>query len=289
MPKVALAQVAAGEDRERNLLAAIDMIRDAAARQAKIICFPEMGFDRFFPQVRADPRYFELAEPVPGPTVERLRRAARDAGIAIVANIFERAAPGEYYDCSPVIDADGALLGLSRMAHIAEAPGFNEKFYYRPGDGEFQVFPTAAGKVGIAICYDRHYPEQLRILALRGCEMLLVPLAAVSREQWGMFEMEMQVASYQNQYFSVVVNRVGKEGDMEFLGRSFVTDPFGKLVARAADGRPDLLLVDLDLEQIEHARRVIPHLRDRRAELYGALAETRLQHTRPTFLPTEKS
>ena len=283
MPKVALAQVAAGEDRETNIRSAIEMIREAAARQARIICFPEMGFDRFFPQVRCDPKYFDLAEPVPGPTVERLRNVARDAGIAIVANVFERAAPGEYYDCSPVINADGALMGLARMAHIAEAPGFNEKYYYRPGDGDFRVFSTSAGKVGIAICYDRHYPEQLRILALRGCEMLMVPLAAISREQWTMFEMEMQVASYQNQYFTVVVNRVGREGDMEFLGRSFVTDPFGQVIARAADGRPDLLLVDIDLEQIERARRVIPHLRDRRAELYGALAETKLQHTKPSF------
>lgn len=274
MTRVALAQLVTTEDRGANIDAAIEAIRDAARQGASLICFPEMGFDRFFPQHRADPRYFDLAEAVPGPTVHRLQEVAREAGIAIVANLFERASPGEYYDCSPVIDADGTYLGLSRMVHIAEAPMFNEKFYYRPGDGSFPVYQTRAARVGIAICYDRHYPEQLRILTLRGCEILAVPLAAVSREQWPMFEMEMQVASFQNQIFSMVVNRVGREGDMSFVGRSFVTDPFGNVIARAADGVPELLLVDLDLEQIDRARRVIPHLRDRRAELYGPIAST---------------
>jgi beta-ureidopropionase len=232
-----------------------------------------MGFSHFFPRFRADPSFFDWAEPIPGPTVDRLSEAASKAGIVVVANIFERVSPGEYYDCSPVIDADGRLLGSTRMVHIAEAPLFNEKFYYRPGTGDFSVFPSRAGPLGVAICYDRHYPEQLRILALRGCEILLVPLAAISREQWPMFEMELQVASFQNQYFSVVVNRAGAEGEMEFIGRSFVTDPFGMVIARAADGLPDLLLVDLDMQQIERARRVIPHFRDRRAELYGPVSE----------------
>lgn len=270
--KVALAQLAAADDREANRVAALEAIERAARAGAALVVFPEMGFDRFFPQYRADPRYFDWAEPIPGPTVLRLQAAARRHRIAIVANIFERAAPGEYYDASPVIDADGRLLGRSRMAHIAEAPHFNEKFYYRPGDGEFAVFESAAGRLGVAICYDRHYPEQLRILALRGCEILTVPLAAVSREQWPIFEMEMQVASFQNQMWSVVVNRVGREDEMTFVGRSFVVDPYGRVVARAADGVPDLLVVDIDASVIDAARRVIPHFRDRRPELYAPVA-----------------
>lgn len=273
--RIALAQMAIGEDRHANRARAVEMVAEAAARGAALVVFAEMGFDPFFPRHRADPRYFDWAETIPGPTVEALQDAARAHRIAILPNIFERAGPGEYYDCSPVIDADGRLLGRARMAHIAEAPGFNEKFYYRPGDGEFRVFDTAAGRVGVAICYDRHYPEQLRILALRGCEILLVPLAAVSREQWPMFEMEMQVASFQNQIWSVVVNRVGTEGDMTFLGRSFVTDPFGQVTARAADGREELLLVDIDRAAIDRARRVIPHFRDRRPELYAPVATVR--------------
>lgn len=270
--KVALAQLAASEDREANRVAALAAIERAARAGAALIVFPEMGFDRFFPQYRADPQFFDWAEPIPGPTVVRLQSAARRHRIAIVANIFERAAPGEYYDASPVIDADGRLLGAARMAHIAEAPCFNEKFYYRPGDGEFSVYPTAAGRLGVAICYDRHYPEQLRILALRGCEILVVPLAAVSREQWPIFEAEMQVASFQNQIWSIVVNRVGREDAMEFVGRSFVTDPYGRVVARAADGVADLLLVDVEPRIIDAARRMIPHFRDRRPELYAPVA-----------------
>ena len=272
MPKVALAQVAASPDRDANLAAAIALIERAAADGAGLVCFPEMGFGRFFPQYRADPRFFDWAEPVPGPTVERLQAVAKAARIAIVANLFERAAPGEYYNCSPVIDADGRLLGRSRMAHIAEAPHFNEKFYYRPGDGGFRVYDAAGTRLGVAICYDRHYPEQLRILGLGGCEILMVPLAAVSREQWAMFEMEMQVASFQNQYFSVVVNRAGREDEMEFVGRSFVTDPYGNVIARLADGAADLAVVDIDTAVIDAARRAIPHYRDRRPELYGAIA-----------------
>ncbi len=272
MPKVALAQLAAGPDREANRVAALEAIEQAARAGARLVVFPEMGFDRFFPQYRADARFFDWAEPIPGPTVERLQAAARAHGIAIVANIFERAGRGEYYDASPVIDAGGRLLGRSRMVHIAEATLFNEKFYYRPGDGEFAVYPSAAGCLGVAICYDRHYPEQLRILALRGCEILAVPLAAIARDQWPMFEMEMQVASFQNQLWSIVVNRVGREDQMEFLGRSFVVDPYGRVVARAADGAPDLLIVDVDLDMIDAARRVIPHFRDRRPELYAPIA-----------------
>lgn len=278
MPRVALAQIAAGPDRAANLDAAIALIEAAAGQGAELAIFPEMGFTRFFPQFRADPRYFDWAEAVPGPTVQRLQEAARRHRVALVPNMFERAAPGEYYDCSPVISADGALLGRSRMAHIAEAPLFNEKFYYRPGDGEFRVFDAGAARLGVAVCYDRHYPEQLRILALRGCEILCVPLAAISREQWPMFEMEMQVASFQNQFYSVVVNRAGREDEMEFIGRSFVTDPYGNVVARAADGRPELLVVDLDLGVIDAARRAIPHFRDRRPELYAPLALTRPQN-----------
>ncbi|MCB1739939.1 MAG: carbon-nitrogen hydrolase family protein [Gammaproteobacteria bacterium] len=272
MPRVALAQIAASADRDANLDAAVELIRRAAADGAELVCFPEMGFGRFFPQYRADPRYFDWAEPVPGPTVERLQSVARENRIGIVPNLFERASPGEYYNCSPVIGTDGTLLGRSRMAHIAEAPFFNEKFYYRPGNGGFRVYDTAGTRLGVAICYDRHYPEQLRILGLRGCEILMVPLAAVSREQWSMFEMELQVASFQNQYFSVVVNRVGQEEEMEFIGRSFATDPYGNVIARLADGQPDMQIIDIDTSVIDTARRVIPHLRDRRAELYGAIA-----------------
>ncbi len=271
--RVALAQVPASPDRERNRREGLELVARAVGQGAQLICFPEMAFDPFFPQYRADPRYFDWAEPVPGPTVERFQRAARQNRIVVVLNLFERAAPGEYYDASPVIDADGEWRGTSRMVHIAEAPSYNEKFYYRPGNLGFPVFRTAAGVIGVAVCYDRHYPEQMRALAIQGADIILVPLAAVAPHLWEIFEVEMRATSYQNQVYIAVVNRVGPDGEMAFLGRSFVTDPWGNVIARAADGEPDLLQVDLDQEAIEQARRQTPHLRDRRPDQYRIVWE----------------
>lgn len=271
--RLALAQVAATPDRDANRRQGLELLAQAAAHGAQLICFPEMAFEPFFPQYRADPRYFDWAESVPGPTVERFQQAARERGIVVVLNLFERVAPGEYYDASPVIDADGELRGLSRMVHIAEAPYYNEKFYYRPGNLGFPIFRTASGVLGVAICYDRHYPEQMRALTIQGANIILVPLAAVAADLWEIFEVEMRATSYQSQVYIAVVNRVGPEGEMTFLGRSFVTDPWGNVIARAADGAPDLLLVDLDLDTIEQARRQTPHLRDRRPDQYRMISE----------------
>jgi len=270
--RLAMAQVSASPDREANRRNGLELVARAAAEGANLLCFPEIAFDPFFPQYRADFAYFDWAEPIPGPTVERFQRAARRHGIVVVLNLFERAGPGEYYDTSPVIDADGEVRGLSRMVHIAEAPFFNEKFYYRPGNRGFPVFRTAVGTLGLAICYDRHFPEQMRALTVKGAEMILVPLTAVAADLWEIFEVEMRAASYQNQVYVALVNRVGKEGEMAFLGRSFVVDPFGHVIARASDA-PDLILVDLDLEAIDHARRKTPHLRDRRPDQYRIISE----------------
>jgi N-carbamoylputrescine amidase len=204
--------------------------------------------------------------------VERFQDAALKNRLVVVLNLLERAAPGEFYDTSAVIDADGELRGLSRMVHIAEAPYFNEKFYYRPGNQGFPVFQTAVGTIGVAICYDRHYPEQMRALAIQGAEVILVPLAAVADDLWEIFEVEMRAASYQNQVYIALINRVGTEGEMTFLGRSFVVDPWGSVIIRATDA-PDLILVDLELEAIDKARRQTPHLRDRRPDQYRIISE----------------
>jgi N-carbamoylputrescine amidase len=271
--RIALAQVAVTADRAANRCDGLAVLARAATDGARLICYPEMGFDPFFPQHRADPRYFDWAEPIPGPTVEAFSASARRHGIVAVLNLYERAAPGEYYDASPVIDADGTLRGTSRMIHIAEAPQFNEKFYYRPGNTGFPVFPTAAMPIGVAVCYDRHYPEQMRALTIQGAELILVPLAAVAANLWEIFEVEMRAAAYQNQVYIAVVNRVGVDGEMTFLGRSFVVDPSGTVIARAASDEPDLLLVDLDPDAIEQARRVTPHLRDRRPDQYRIIWE----------------
>ncbi len=273
--KIALAQVSASESREENIRNALVLMEQAKKEDASLICFPEMAFDPFFPLVRADKRYFALAEPIPGPMVKRFQKKAKELELVTIINMYEHAGPGEYYDCSPVIGADGRLLGISRMMHIAELPNYNEKFYYWEGNTGFPVFDTGVAKVGIAICYDRHFPEQMRALTLNGAEIILVPTATSTSALEQIWEMEIQAAAVANQVFIAVVNRVGIEGKVMFFGRSFVTNPTGEVVARAEEGKEELLVTELDLDLIEQARQVLPFLRDRRPEAYGGLSDVR--------------
>ena len=267
--KVALVQQHATPDLEDNFARAIAATRRAAADGAGLVTFAELAFTPFYPQhpVGADVR--ALAEPVPGPITERFSALARELGIVIVPNLFERDGDATY-DCSPVIDADGTLLGRTRMVHITEYPCFHEQQYYQPGNLGAPVFDTKAGRVGVAICYDRHFPEYMRALALGGADLVLVPQAGTVGE-WpeGLFEGELCTAAFQNGYFIALCNRVGREGRLEFAGESFVCGPEGAVRARAPGGNDALLLVDIDLADNErsHARRVL--LKDRRPELYG--------------------
>ena len=252
-------------------------MEQAKQKGASLICFPEMAFLPFFPRIPADRSFFAFGEPIPGPTVERFQQRAKQLELVTVINVYERAAPGEYYDTSPVIDADGALLGISRMMHIAELPNYNEKFYYWEGNTGFPVFETRCAKVGIAICYDRHFPEQMRALALKGAEIILVPTATSTPALKHIWMIEMQAAAIANQVFMAVVNRVGTEGEMTFFGKSFVTNPQGEIVAQAGEEADELLIVDLDLMLIEETRQILPFLRDRRPEAYGEIAKYRVQ------------
>lgn len=271
--KIASAQVSATDSREENIRNAFVLMERARGEGASLICFPEMAFDPFFPRVRADKWYFALAESIPGPMVERFQEKARELELVTVINMYEHAGPGEYYDTSPVIGADGMLLGISRMMHIAELPNYNEKFYYWEGNTGFPVFNAGVAKVGIAICYDRHFPEQMRALTLGGAEVILVPTATSTPAFGEVWEIEMQATSVANQVFIAVANRVGVEGEIDFFGRSFVTNPMGEVVARAEEGKEALLIAELDLDLIEQARQVLPFLRDRRPEAYGALSD----------------
>jgi N-carbamoylputrescine amidase len=211
----------------------------------------------------------ELAEPVPGPTTQAFAGLARQLGVVVVLNLFERAGD-RCYDCSPVIDADGRLLGRTRMVHITDYEGFHEQDYYAPGDSGAPVYQTAAGRLGVAICYDRHFPEYLRALAVGGADLVVVPQAGTEGE-WpdGLYEAEMQTAAFQNGYFVALCNRVGREGMLNFSGESFVCAPDGAVVARAGRGVEQILYADLDLAAAatSHARRLF--LRHRRPELYA--------------------
>jgi beta-ureidopropionase len=268
--------MAVGPEREENVIRALRMMEDAAQAGAQLIVFPEMSVDPFFPQYRAEKRFFDWGMPVPGPLTDRFQEQAVILGLATVINVFERAAPGRYYDCSPVFDANGTYLGKQRMTHILEGPGYNERYYYWEGDSGYPVFDLGPARLGVAICYDRHFPEAVRALALGGAELIVVPTATASLEAQfrAVWEIEMQAAAIANGVFVAVANRAGVDDTLTFFGRSFAVDPYGRVLARAPEDDVALLLVDLDLDIIEEARRDMPFLRDRRPETYGPLVES---------------
>lgn len=269
MLRVALIQQRATADLEDNLARGLAALGEAAARGAGLACYAELAFEPFHPRRRPRGDVRSLAQPIPGPVTEAFRGAARELGVTVILNLFERDGD-RTYDASPVIDADGTLLGVTRMVHITDYPGFHERDWYAPGGNGAPVYRTAAGRIGVAICYDRHYPEYMRALALGGAELVVVPQAGVEGE-WpeGLYEAEMRVAAFQNGYYVALCNRVGVEGDLTFAGESFVCAPDGTVVARAPRSEDHLLLADLDLAVVpdSHARRLF--LRDRRPELYA--------------------
>jgi beta-ureidopropionase len=273
--RVALAQVAVGPEREDNVNKALRMMADATRAGAQLIVFPEMSVDPFFPQYRAEKRYFDWGEPVPGPLTDRFQDQATSLGLATVINVFERAAAGRYYDCSPVFGTDGGYLGKQRMTHILEGPGYNERYYYWEGDSGYPVFDVGPARIGVAICYDRHFPEAMRALALGGAKVIVVPTATASMEAQfrAVWEVEMQAAAIANGVFVAVANRAGVDDTLTFFGHSFAVDPYGRVLARAPEDDVALLLVDLDLGLVEEARRDMQFLRDRRPETYGPLVD----------------
>jgi predicted amidohydrolase len=267
--KIALIQQHASHDMADNLRLGLEAAQVAADEGAQVICFAELAFDRFLPQVQATPEALDRAEPIPGPTTEAFARLAKDNEVVIILNLFEAHA-GQTFDSSPVIDADGTLMGTTRMVHITEYEHFHEQGFYAPGDQGTPVFATRFGKIGVSICYDRHYPEYMRSLALQGAELVIVPQAgAVGEWPEGLYEAEMRVSAFQNGYFTALCNRVGEEEHLTFAGESFVCGPDGEVLARAGEGTDEILYCDVDLAQCagSHARKLF--LRDRRPELYA--------------------
>jgi N-carbamoylputrescine amidase len=274
--KIALVQQHAGPDLDDNLRRGRAAFEEAARAGAGLVAFAELAFLPFLPQIPAAgrPDFRRLAQTIPGPLTEEFGALARRHGIVAVLNLFER--DGERtYDSSPVLDADGRLLGTTRMVHIMDGPGFHERGYYAPCDKPRFVFDTAAGKIGVAICYDRHFPEYMRGLALLGAEIVVIPQAGVLNE-WGegLYEAEVRVSAFQNGYFAALCNRVGAEDVLHFAGESFVVGPSGEVLARAPADRDHLLFADCDPALIPacHAKRHF--LPDRRPDLYRELKLT---------------
>lgn len=267
--RIALVQQHATADRAENLARGLEAARRAAAGGAQVICFAELAFEPFHPQERASGDVARLAEEVPGPTTEAFAVLAAEKKVVCVLNLFER--DGDHtYDASPVIDAGGVLLGKARMVHVPDYACFHERDYYTPGDCGAPVFETAVGRLGVAICYDRHYPEYMRALAVAGAEVVIVPQAgAVDEWPAGLYEAELRVAAFQNGYFTALCNRVGREAALTFAGESFVCDPTGRVIARAVQGADEILFADLDLAVITQAPARRLFLPDRRPELYA--------------------
>jgi N-carbamoylputrescine amidase len=268
--KIALVQQHASPDKTDNIRRGLEAVDRAATAGAELVAFAELAFERFHPQRPADADPLRLAETVPGPMTEAFAERARRHGLVIVLNLYER--DGRHaYDCSPVIDADGRLLGRTRMIHITDYACFHEQGYYTPGDTGAPVYETKKGRIGVAICYDRHYPEYMRAMAIAGADLVVVPQAgAVGEWPEGLYEAEMRVAAFQNGYYVALCNRVGEEDCLTFAGESFVCEPDGQVIARAAAMTDTILYADLDLATTakSHAKRLF--LRDRRPDLYGA-------------------
>lgn len=281
----AVVQHACSEDTDDNLATSITAIRDAAAGGARLVLLQELHRSRYFCQDE-HPDRFDLAEPIPGPSTERLGALAAELGIVIVASLFERRAAGLYHNTAAVLDADGRLAGIYRKMHIPDDPGYYEKFYFTPGDLGFTPIDTAVGRLGVLVCWDQWYPEAARLMALAGAEVLLYPTAIGwnpkddaneqfrQRDAWRTIQRAHAIA---NGVPVLVANRVGFEPDpsgvlpgAQFWGGSFIAGPQGEMLAEA-DDQAGVITASIDLQAGEQVRRWWPFLRDRRIDAYQDL------------------
>ncbi len=270
--RAALVQTTWTGDKDSMIDKHEEYARDAAAQGAQVICFQELFYGPYFCQVQ-DSQFYEYAEAVPGPTTERFQALAKELKLVIVLPVYEREDPF-LYNTAAVIDADGSYLGKYRKQHIPHVGGFWEKFYFRPGNGGYPVFDTAVGKVGVYICYDRHFPEGWRALGLNGAQIVFNPSATSRGLSEYLWSIEQPAAAVANEYYVGAINRVGIEdlGDDDFYGQSYFVDPEGNYVGDKGDAhKPELIIRDLDLDLIQTVRERWAFYRDRRPDAYDDL------------------
>jgi N-carbamoylputrescine amidase len=288
MSKVTLGllQHSCGADPKANLKKTLALTEQAAKKGAKIICTQELFRSQYFCQCE-DHAYFDLAEPIPGPSSAAFQKIAKKYGVVIVASLFEKRASGLYHNTAVIIDADGSLLGIYRKMHIPDDPLFYEKFYFTPGDTGFRAWQTKYGKIGVLICWDQWYPEGARLTSLQGAEILFYPTAIgwhpkekaeYGPNQHGAWEIIQRSHAVANGCYVAAVNRIGLEqpigGDgLEFWGQSFVAGTSGQILAKASVDREEILLVPIDLGKVDVTRTHWPFLRDRRIDAYGDLTK----------------
>jgi len=263
-------------DKETMTKKAIAAVQQAAAEGATVVCLQELFNGPYFCQVQ-ESEWYDWAEPVPdGSTIRQMRDVAREAGTVLIVPVYEVEHPGVFYNTAAVIDADGTYLGKHRKNHIPQVSGFLEKFYFRPGNLGYPVFDTAVGRIGVYICYERHFPEGWRALGLAGAKIVFNPSATSRGLSEYLWRLEQPAAAVANEYFVGTINRVGVEplGTNDFYGQSYFVDPRGQLVGEAASDTEDAVVVrDLDLGMIDDVRRLWAFYRDRRPETYGPLCE----------------
>jgi N-carbamoylputrescine amidase len=248
--------------------------REASADGAQVICFQELFYGPYFCQVQ-ESQYYDYTEAIPdGPTTQRFQSVAKELGMVMVLPMYEVEQAGVYYNTAAVIDADGTYLGKYRKHHIPQVKGFWEKFYFRPGNLGYPVFDTAVGKVGVYICYDRHFPEGWRALGLNGAQIVFNPSATSRGLSAYLWKLEQPASAVANEYYIGAINRVGIEplGDNDFYGTTYFVDPEGQFVGEPADDhKPELLVRDLDMDLIKTVRDRWQFYRDRRPDAYDEL------------------
>ncbi|MCW2134377.1 nitrilase-related carbon-nitrogen hydrolase [Arthrobacter sp. VKM Ac-2550] len=275
--RAALTQTTWTGDEESMVRKHEDFVRKAAAEGTQVICFQELFHGPYFGIVQ-DSKYYDFAQQVPGPLTERFAKLAAEHHMVIILPIYEEEQPGIYYNTAAVIDADGTYLGKYRKNHLPHVEKFWEKFYFRPGNLGWPIFDTAVGKVGLNICYDRHFPESWRVLGLNGAHLVFNPNASKPGLSNRLWELEQPTAAAANGYYVVVPNRVGSEanefGDeaVNFYGTSYVVDPQGNYVGELGSGSEEELLIrDLDMDLVRTARNSWQFYRDRRPDAYGPI------------------
>jgi N-carbamoylputrescine amidase len=297
--RVGLIQMSCEPSTEANLAKAVARVREAAENGARLICLPELFRAQYFCQ-REDHALFDIAEPIPGSSTAALSEVVREHKLVLVASLFERRAPGLYHNTAAILDYDSHakdnVAAVYRKMHIPDDPLYYEKFYFTPGDLGFQAQKTSAGPIGTLVCWDQWYPEGARVTALKGAETLFFPTAIgwhpsekseFGERQYDAWQTIQRAHAIANGVFVCSVNRVGHEhGDvehsgvmlkgpegagLEFWGGSFITDPFGRILAKASHDKEEILYADLDPREVEVTRQHWPFLRDRRIDAYGGI------------------
>ncbi len=284
--RLALVQMSCSAEAADNVSRGIALVERAAKEGANIICLPELFTSQYFCQSE-DHKYFSLAEPIPGPTTEKLSQVARRHQVVVIGSLFERRSAGVFHNTAVILDADGSLVGKYRKMHIPDDPLYYEKFYFAPGDLGFQTFSTKFAKIGVCICWDQWYPEAARLTALAGAEILFYPTAIgwhpsekakFGKSQHDAWETIQRSHAIANGVYVAVPNRIGHEDPaggegIDFWGQSFCVAPSGQILSRASSDKEEVLLVDVDTKTLEEQRTHWPFLRDRRIDAYQDLTK----------------